>query len=362
LRVPCVTRCCLPAEMRHVAFAYDPIHVEHDPGQHPENPERLLAVMTRLDATGVLGRLDGLATRAASETELTLVHRPEHVAHIRALDAVGGGWADEGLTPVPETIVVPGSFAAASHAAGAVLAGVDAVLGGTANAAFCLVRPPGHHATAERAMGFCLFNNIAVAARYAQRRHALERVAILDIDVHHGNGSQDIFWDDPSVLYISLHEFPFYPGSGHWRERGGDSAIGATVNIPLPVGSADAEYERAFDLLLLPLVRRFQPQLILVSAGYDAHLNDPLADMALSTEGYRQLMLRSRRAADAVCDGRIVVVLEGGYHPEALAACVEASLEVLLADPAPAPAEVGAAHPRVKEYLQQLRQRHGLAG
>jgi len=346
--------------MRTVAFAYDPIHLEHDPGQHPENPARLEAVMARLRANGVLTRVAPLAPRAATEIELALAHRPEHIEYIRALDAAGGGWADDGFAPAPETIVLQGSYEAAAHAAGAVLAGVAAVLNGDVPAAYCLVRPPGHHATADRAMGFCLFNNVAVAARYAQRRSGVERIAIVDIDVHHGNGTQDIFWDDPSVLYLSLHEYPFYPGSGHWRERGGEGAIGATVNIPLPVGSGDAEYERAFDTLVLPLLRRFRPETLIVSAGYDAHLNDPLADMALSTEGYRALFLRLRRFVDEVCDGRIVVALEGGYHPEALAASVEASLEVLLSDDPPAPAPAPPAHTRVEQYLRDLRRLNGV--
>lgn len=346
--------------MRRVAFAYDPIHAEHDPGQHPENPGRLEAVMARLEAGGMLGRLQLLAPRGATNAELVLVHGQRHVERVRSLDVAGGGWADEGFAPVPETIVTPGSYEAATHAAGAVLAGVDAVLKGEADAAYCLVRPPGHHATADRAMGFCLFNNVAIAARYAQQRHGLERIAIVDIDVHHGNGTQDIFWDDPSVLYISLHEYPFYPGSGHWRERGGADALGATVNIPLPVGSADGEYERAFDTLILPLLQRFQPQLLLISAGYDAHLNDPLADMALSTEGYRALMQRLRRFADEACQGRIVVALEGGYHPEALAASVEASLEALLAGTLPPAVPSPLAHPNVEQYLGELRRVNGL--
>ena len=346
--------------MGSVAFAYDPIHVEHDPGQHPENPGRLEAVISRLQQDGVLDRLTALAPRAAAERELALAHRPEHVQHIRALDAAGGGWADEGLAPVPETIVTPGSYEAARHAAGAVLAGVDSVLLGSADAAYCLVRPPGHHATAERAMGFCLFNNVAVAARYAQQQHGIERIGIVDIDVHHGNGTQDIFWDDPSVLYISLHEYPFYPGSGHWRERGGDGALGTTVNIPLPVGSGDAEYERSFDTLVLPLLHRFGPQLLLISAGYDAHLSDPLADMALSTAGYQALFQRLRHFAEQACDGRIVAALEGGYHPAALAASVEVSLDALLAEDPPALGAAPPAHTRVEQYLRDLRRVNGL--
>lgn len=340
--------------MRAVAFGYDPIQAEHDPGDHPENPARLTAVMERLSSTGLLDPLQRLPVRVATEAELALVHTAGHIERIQALDAAGGAWIDA------DTVVMPGSFAAATHAAGATLAALDAVLSGRAAAAYALVRPPGHHATPDRAMGFCLFNNVAIAARYAQHSDDLDRVAIVDIDVHHGNGTQDTFWNDPSVLYCSTHEYPFYPGSGDRRELGGDQARGLTVNVPLPVGSGDAEYLRTFDLLLLPLLRRFQPQLLLVSAGYDAHLNDPLADMALSTEGYRAIMQRLRGFADQVCQGRIVVVLEGGYHREALAASVQASIEVLLADTLPDPDPASPAHPRVEEYLSDLRRLHGL--
>lgn len=342
--------------MRRVAFAYDPIHVEHDAGQHPENAGRLQAVLQQLSGSGLLQRLAQLPGRAATLAELELVHTPAHVEHIMRLDGAGGAWIDA------DTVVVPGSYEAALHSAGAVLAGVDAVATGTADAAYCLVRPPGHHATAKQAMGFCLFNNVAIAARYAEQRYGYERVAIVDIDVHHGNGTQEIFWDDPSTFYVSLHEYPFYPGTGDWRERGGGAAARHIVNVPLPGGSGDAEYLTAFDKLLLPLLRRFQPRLVLVSAGYDAHLNDPLADMALSTEGYRQIMLRLRRLADDICDGRIVVALEGGYHYEALAASVAASIETLLVDDPEATWPSPPARERVERYLQQLRQLNGLDG
>ncbi|MGI8551608.1 MAG: histone deacetylase family protein [Dehalococcoidia bacterium] len=340
--------------MRTIAFAYDPIHVEHDPGEHPENAARLEAVIERLEGHAALQHLQQLGYRAASIDELLLVHSRRHIDRIHDLDVAGGAGIDL------DTIVVPGTYEAALHSAGAVLAGVDAVIEGRAAAAYCLVRPPGHHATPERAMGFCFFNNVALAARYAQRRHGIGRVAIVDIDVHHGNGTQDIFWDDPTVLYQSLHEYPFYPGSGDWRELGGSAAAGLTVNVPLPVGSGDAEYGRAFDLLLLPLLARFHPELLLVSAGYDAHLNDPLADMALSTEGYRAIFERLRWLADTVCRGRILAALEGGYHREALAASVEASVDVLLADEMPAPTSASPAHPRVEQYLEELRHLHKL--
>jgi acetoin utilization deacetylase AcuC-like enzyme len=300
-----------------------------------------------------MDRVRQAPSHVATESELALAHAPEHVERIRRLDESGGRSID------PDTAVVRGSFEAATHAAGALLSAVDEVLGGDAAAAYCLVRPPGHHATRDRAMGFCLFNNVAVAAAYARARHGVERSAIVDFDVHHGNGTQDIFWDDPNVLYLSLHQFPFYPGTGDWRETGGQAADGTTANVPLPAGSGDAEYLAAFDRLLLPLLERFQPQLVLVSAGYDAHQRDPLANMALSTDAYAAIMTRVRAAAERHAAGRIVAALEGGYDLAALGDSVWASLEALIEDtPVEYPAPPAGA--RVDTYLAGLRRLHGL--
>ena len=349
--------------MPKVAFAENPFQAEHDVARHSESPARVAAIRDRLEQAGLLDRMERLPARAATAGELELVHAPEHVALIRELAQAGGGRIDA------DTIVMPGSFNAAIHAAGAVLAAIDSVLSSPppaeqarlrrANAGFCLVRPPGHHATSSQAMGFCLFNNVAIAARYAQRRHGLERVAIVDFDVHHGNGTQEIYWNDPSVLYLSLHQYPHYPGSGDWREAGGPDAPGMTVNVPLPAGCGDAEYLLAVDSLLVPLLQRFQPELLLISAGYDAHQADPLAGMEVSTDGYRAMMARLRQVADAVCGGRMVMALEGGYDLEALAASAEASVRVLLDGESP---ESSASHPapQIEEYLQKLRRLHGL--
>jgi acetoin utilization deacetylase AcuC-like enzyme len=309
--------------------------------------------MERLTSTGLAARLQSIGMRSATDAELELAHTAAHVERIRRLDEIGGGAID------PDTAVVPGSLEAAVHATGGVLGGVDLVLRGDAPSAFCLVRPPGHHACADRAMGFCYFNSVAVAARYASREHGIERLAIVDFDVHHGNGSQEIFWDDPSVLYLSTHQFPFYPGSGNGREIGGPAAEGSTVNVPLPAGCGDAEYLRCFDRILLPQLERFQPQLLLLSAGYDAHSGDPLAGMAVSTEGYRGIVTRLRQAAEAVCAGRIVAALEGGYDLDDLAASVEASIEALL-EPAPSFTPAQPASEQFEAYLDQLRALHRL--
>jgi acetoin utilization deacetylase AcuC-like enzyme len=226
------------------------------------------------------------------------------------------------------------SYEAALYAAGGVIRATEAVMDGEVSSAFALVRPPGHHAIRERAMGFCLFNNLAIAAKYALARYELERVLIVDFDVHHGNGTQSTFYDNPQVLYISTHEYPFYPGTGSIEETGGETAEGATINIPLPSGSGDAEYLKAFEQIIAPAAMRFKPQLILVSAGYDAHWADKLALMQVSVTGFAQMVKIIKRLGDELCDGRLVLTLEGGYDLTALATSVKATLNVLLGNTA----------------------------
>jgi acetoin utilization deacetylase AcuC-like enzyme len=332
-----------------VAFYYDPLHIQHDVGPHPERPDRVEAVITQLRARAALDGLQLLQPRSAGQSEIELVHPPFHVDRIRRLAESGGGAID------PDTAVAPGSFEAAAHAAGGLLAGVDAIAAGTASSAFCLVRPPGHHATADRAMGFCLFNNVAIAAAYARERYGLERMAIVDFDVHHGNGTQEIFWNDQNLLYLSAHQYPFYPGSGHWSEVGGPDAEGATVNVPVEVGTGDREYLRIFDRLFLPAIERFRPQLMIVSAGYDAHAGDPLAGLELSTEAYREIVLRLA----AVSNGRMLAALEGGYDLNDLSDSVEVSLAALTVD-SPSFKASAPASPAFERYLDQLGELQGL--
>lgn len=230
----------------------------------------------------------------------------------------------EGPTALdPDTMASPGSWEAALRAVGAVTGAIDAVMAGQVSAAFCAVRPPGHHALAEDAMGFCLFNNIAIGARYAQQRHQVQRVLIVDWDVHHGNGTEAIFLNDPSVLYFSTHQFPFYPGSGGRSQ-------GQAINVPLPEGSGDAELLQAFTQELLPTAAAFKPELVLISAGFDAHRDDPLAGLNVTERGYAQLTALVRKLAEEHCQGRLVSVLEGGYDLMALPRSVEAHLKALL--------------------------------
>ena len=308
-----------------IGFACDDRCLRHDNGPgHPERPERLVAIRDRLERGGTLDRLLAIAPEPAPIEALERVHDPAYVAALRRVCERAPVQLD------PDTAVSEGSWEAALLSAGAGLAAVDAVFAGRARSAFVATRPPGHHAERDRAMGFCLFNNIAVAARHAQDRHGAERMAIVDWDVHHGNGTQHIFDEDDTVLYVSTHEWPFYPGTGAKNERGRGRGLGFTVNLPLPVGSGDEEYRRVFEGEVVPALERFGPDLILISAGFDAHERDPLAGMALTTEGYGRLTEILRGAAERLCAGRIVSLLEGGYDLEALAASVETHLRVLM--------------------------------
>ncbi len=307
-----------------VGFVTNPNHAAHAVEGHVESPERLDAALSLLRECGLLDRLTRIEPRVAGDDDLALVHSPRYLDALRSACEHGGGWFD------PDTYCLRESCDVASAAAGACLAATDAVLARDATSAFAAVRPPGHHARPQQPMGFCLLNNVAIAARYAQRRHGLERVAIVDIDVHHGNGTQDAFYDDPTVLYVSMHQYPFYPGTGRADELGGGDARGTNVNIPLPAGCGDAEYAAVFEQIVEPVVRRFRPELLLVSCGFDAHYADPLAMMSLSIDGYGALMSRLRALAEELCGGRLVAALEGGYDLDAVAWGVRRAIEVLL--------------------------------
>ncbi|HRX01875.1 MAG TPA: histone deacetylase [Anaerolineae bacterium] len=297
------------------AICYDPFNLRHHQPGHPENRERLRSTWDLLGRSGALEPLVDVPCTPASDEQLLRVHSRKHLDTV-ALAAQRGAHLDA------DTYVGADSEQAARLAAGGLCGVVDAVLNGQARNGFALVRPPGHHATPDRGMGFCLYNNVAVAARAAQAEHDLQRVLIVDFDVHHGNGTQDAFYDDGSVLFFSTHQYPFYPGTGHWRDTGRGAGKGATVNVPFPAGVGDAGYAQAFDEVLWPAARRFDPQVILVSAGYDAHWNDPLANMQLTIPGYATLVTKLLEMADVLCGGRIVFVLEGGYHLEVLSHAV----------------------------------------
>ncbi len=304
-------------------FVYHPIYLEHDTGQHVENARRLQAIMSHLEETGLRERLEPIEPRAASVAELALVHDRQHIEHVSAVAQGGGGWLDA------DTVVSAGSYEAARYAAGGAIAATEAVITGRVASAFALVRPPGHHATPRQAMGFCLFNNIAVAARYALGQN-VGRIAIIDFDVHHGNGTAASFYGSPQVLYISTHQSPHYPGTGAVLETGSGAAEGTTVNIPLPAGCGDDQYLAVFERIIVPVTRRFEPRLILVSAGYDPHWADGLALMQVTVTGFARMVGIVRELAEECCRGRLAICLEGGYHLPALACSVRATLDVLL--------------------------------
>ncbi len=306
-----------------VAYVLDEVFADHrPPSAHPERPERLAVVLEALAQVGMAQRGKRVPSRAAREEELGRVHTAAYVGELSMALPGRSGWIDE------DTYFSPRTWDAARTAAGAAIDLTERVLDGEFSRALAVVRPPGHHAEADRAMGFCLFNNVALAARAAQAAGA-GRVAILDWDVHHGNGTQHSFYGDPAVMYLSVHQFPHYPGTGAPTEVGEGIAAGGTVNVGLPSGCGDDDYLATFDQVFAPALERFQPDIVLVSAGYDAFVNDPLASMEVTAAGYRGLAKRVCRVADAICEGRLVCVLEGGYDLAGLAEGVAGLYEAM---------------------------------
>ncbi len=298
---------------------------EHDPGpMHPESPARLAAVLAALEAPG-FAALERREAPPVAREQLTRVHPEAYV------DAVFEAIPESGHASLDaDTTVSPGSGEAARRAAGALCAAVDAVMAGEAGNAFCAVRPPGHHAEADRAMGFCVFNNVAVGALHARAAHGRQRVAVVDFDVHHGNGTQAMFWDDADLMFASTHQMPLYPGTGDAQERG---AHGNIVNAPLAPMSGSGEFRSAMSETILPALRRFEPDFLLVSAGFDAHADDPLAGLQFHEDDYAWATAELIAVAREFCAGRLVSTLEGGYNLEALAASAVAHVGALMSAP-----------------------------
>ncbi len=333
-----------PLLVRHSRFR------EHAaPGSHPECPERLDAIDRALEP--LQGELREVEPRPATDEEILRSHSRSHLDALRALEG-----RDARIDP--DTYSAPRSLEVARLAAGSLGDASLAVARGEAPSAFAALRPPGHHAEQSRAMGFCLLNHVAIAAETLRQEARLERIAIVDWDVHHGNGTQQLFEEDRDVLYVSSHQYPFYPGTGALEERGHGKGTGTTVNLPLPAGSGDAEYGQLFDELIVPILLEFAPELILVSAGFDAHSRDPLGSMNVTTGAFGLFAARLRDVAEETCGGRLVVALEGGYDLDALGASVAEVAGALLARE-PTQARFPAPSPAGRQLVQRFAQAHG---
>jgi acetoin utilization deacetylase AcuC-like enzyme len=304
------------AILRSTAF------LQHDTGDHPERASRMIAIDCELERRQLLGSRPTVACTPATDDIILQVHSSEMLARLESVAAAGGGWLDS------DTVVRPESLDVARMASGAAVNAIDAMIGGQIDRAFVIARPPGHHATGATSMGFCLLNTAAIAATYAIAC-GTERVAILDWDVHHGNGTQDIFYGRRDVMYCSLHRSPFYPGTGASNEMGLGEGAGFTVNLPLPAGTGDVGFLDAFRSTASPAIEQFGPQLLIVSAGYDAHVDDPIGGMDVTEGGFRELMAAAVNLADRHSQGRLLVVLEGGYRESVLARCVADAIEIL---------------------------------
>ncbi|MGQ3686272.1 MAG: histone deacetylase family protein [Candidatus Loosdrechtia sp.] len=304
---------------------YDDIFLQHDTGDsHPENAKRLKNTVKHLRTISLWTQLRIERPRVASSEEIAVIHPQTYIQSIKKTADAGGGWIDS------DTIVSTGSYNAAVHAVGAALTASDLIMSGENTNAFCLVRPPGHHATPTRAMGFCLFNTVAIAAKYLQSQYHLEKILIIDWDVHHGNGTQEAFYDDPTVMYLSLHRYPFYPGSGKKEETGRDKGNGYTINMPLPATITAKEYSELFTNTLEQNIHRFAPEFIIISAGFDTYKKDPIGGLHLDKDDFGVLTDIVIKFAKEYCSGRIISCLEGGYHLTDLPLCIDAHLKALL--------------------------------
>jgi acetoin utilization deacetylase AcuC-like enzyme/formylglycine-generating enzyme required for sulfatase activity len=310
-------------------FVYDDIYLEHKttPG-HPESPQRLVAIVERLKASGLYPELLVLSPESAAREWIETVHSPHYIERVKASCKKGVAYLDSLDTPISEK-----SYEVALMAAGGVLTAIDAVMQKKVTNAFCAVRPPGHHALSDRAMGFCIFNNIAIGTRYLQKKYKLHKVLIVDWDVHHGNGTEATFYDDLTVLYFSVHQYPFYPGTGRQTDKGSGKGLNYNINVPLPAGSGDDDYLKVFREKLEPAALSFSPDFVLISAGFDACKGDVLGGMNVTPQGFAQLTQIVKSIAEKCCEGRLVSVLEGGYDLDMMSASVEEHIRVLMRDP-----------------------------
>jgi len=310
--------------MRKTGFVYSPIYLKHDTGSHPENSNRLTAIIKWIEKENLTEKLINLTPIPATVEQISLIHDKEYIHSVKEACETGIKSLDA------DTVISEDSYNAALLAAGGVITGIDAIFEGKINNAFCAIRPPGHHAERDRTMGFCIFNNIAIGAKYAQKKYDVRKVFIIDWDVHHGNGTQNSFYDDPAVFYTSTHQQYIFPGTGIADEIGEGDGKGFTMNFPLPQGQGDKEYISLFKKRIYPEIINYKPDLIMISAGFDAHIDDPLGSMNITSEGFGKLTDIICEASDKVCKGRIVSVLEGGYNLEALGESVVFHLKSLM--------------------------------
>lgn len=318
---------------------------------HVESPERLRVIYDMLEAEDMAGKFVTISPRSATHDELAWIHSPSHIERVAATDGKAHASLD------PDTQTTPHSYQAAILAVGGLFSLVDKIVDGTIKNGFALVRPPGHHAEKDRAMGFCLFNNVALGARYAMKTYGLKKILIVDWDLHHGNATQHSFYEDPDVLYFSTHQYPHYPGTGSLEEVGRGNGKGFTVNVPLFPGHGDTEFFKIFEQVLCPIGRAFKPELIFVSAGFDTYVADPLGGMRVTPEGYAAMTRLIMQLAGACSSGRVAITLEGGYHLTGLRESVKAVLkelvgESILTDDDLEGLEKGAIPPIVNEVMQ----------
>ena len=327
--------------MSRTCLIYHPIYLLHETNGHPEKKERLTAILDKIKSEKL--DVDFITPQPATVTQVEAIHRRRYIDQVKAICEHGGGYLDV------DTILSKNSYDAALMAAGGAITAVDAVMGDYGSA-FALVRPPGHHAKPNRGMGFCIFNNIAIAAKHAQAQGA-EKVLIVDWDVHHGNGTNDVFYSDPSVLYFSTHQYPHYPGTGRADEVGEDGAEGFTVNVPLPPGTGDEGYLTVFREILLPVALEFKPDIVLVSAGHDPHKDDPLGGMRLTSAGFGAIAGVVKEIASTCCRGRLAASLEGGYNLEAQAEAVVAEIKAFGGEAA----QVRGTDPNVVRRIEEVK-------